>query len=174
MCGLRGDYTNEAYERVSYDNGRTWSPWKNVYEQIIKKWGHGEIMWAKPPAVYNPYHDHYVVLCMQRLFPNGHREDYRLLWSGIKGTLDHTFIEVSKDLENRSSFWSNTKKEPITAVKNIWIVSIPKRTWLTLAVTLKSTQTATFCFIGARVKACCKILGIDPSDILPVLISPTA
>ncbi|MGI6561246.1 MAG: hypothetical protein ACOX3Q_01600 [Clostridia bacterium] len=162
------DYTNEAYERVSYDNGRTWSPWKNVYEQIIKKWGHGEIMWAKPPAVYNPYHDHYVVLCMQRLFPNGHREDYRLLWSGIKGTLDHTFIEVSKDLENRSSFLVKYEEGADYSGKEYLDREYTEKNLAYFGCNLEIDSNGDILFpIGARVKACCKILGIDPSDIFP-------
>ncbi|MGQ9691693.1 MAG: hypothetical protein ACUVQY_10665, partial [Thermoproteota archaeon] len=62
------DYENEMYTRYSENNGKTWTEWKDVYRDAYRARGNMELLWSKPESgVYNPVHDHYVTLNMQRL-----------------------------------------------------------------------------------------------------------
>lgn len=166
-----GDYTNEAYERVSLDNGFTWSPWKDVYSELIKAKEQGEVMWVEKPTTgtYNKIHDHYVSLNMQRLFPNGHHEDYRLLWSGVKGTVDHTYIDVSKDLKTWNAPQLVKYEEGSQYNEENWLdPEYTDKNLAYLGCNLEIDRNGDIIFpIGARVNACCRILKVDPSCVFP-------
>ncbi|MGB9718449.1 MAG: hypothetical protein ACP5PQ_03000 [Thermoproteota archaeon] len=62
------DYENEMYVRYSEDNGGTWTGWVDIYRDAYRVRGGMELLWSRPETgVYNPVHDHYVALNMQRL-----------------------------------------------------------------------------------------------------------
>ncbi len=105
------DYANEIYVRYSEDNGKTWTEWVDVYREAYRARGGMELLWSKPESgVYNPVHDHYVALNMQRLFFKNHHESYRKFWGEAKNTFtDHSFIWVSKDLKEWK--WQQVKYE---------------------------------------------------------------
>lgn len=128
------DYENEMYVRYSEDNGRTWTDWVDVYREAYRVRGGMELLWSKPESgVYNPVHDHYVALNMQRLFLEDHRESYRKYWGeAVKTFTDHSFIRVSKDL--RDWRWQQVKYEEerisaktIGRVKDMLMLTKPMR-----------------------------------------------
>ena len=165
------DYTNEAYTRISHDNRKSWSSWKDTIEAGIQPKDNGEIMWIDPFAdvLYNPVHNHYVSMVMQRLFPRGHEEYYKLLWAGGAGCIDHTFIHVSTDLETWNELELVTYEDGADYDDENWLN--PDYTQNNLAYcgcNMEILENGDILFpIGARVTSCCAILGIEAADIFP-------
>jgi hypothetical protein len=90
-----GDFSNESFERVSNDNGKTWHRWENVQKSMYAKTGTHELNINGPTAEkYNPVYDHAVFLTMQRIFKNGHKSALGKYWNGKREIYDHTFLNI--------------------------------------------------------------------------------
>ncbi len=165
------DYSNESYRRFSDDNGVTWSDWEDVHtgEYIVK--GQDEISVGKPSyGIYNPVHNHYVSINMQRIFDGGHKNAYRLYWQEAKrGFHDHSFLYTSSDSIN----WSEgqlIKYEPgADYVEEKW--NDPEYLWNNdayIGSNLQILENGDILFsIGANIKACCDILHLDVNEVFP-------
>ena len=101
------DWTNEDYERYSDDNGRTWGPWKNVFDKVHETKGEDEVVtWdgANWNQAYNPRYGHFVSVSMRTIFFGGHVKAYERHWGGQLGYVNHCLLEVRPNgSEERSS-----------------------------------------------------------------------
>jgi len=164
------DFDNELYERFSDDNGRTWGAWKDIYKATYAARGTAELLWPSPSAgTWNPVHGHAVALNMQRIFPEGHEEGYRLFWKeGRRGFYDHTFLWVSEDslhwtpqlvrYENGEEFHADDWCEKGYLENN----------GAYAGCNLEVLPNGDVLFaVSARMTSCCRILGVDVRDAFP-------
>ncbi len=164
------DYANEIYVRYSEDNGKTWTEWEDVYREAYRARGDMELLWSKPESgVYNPVHDHYVALNMQRLFLENHHESYRKFWGEAKNTFtDHSFIWVSKDLKEWK--WQQVKYEDgADFSEDDWA----REGYIHFneaysGCNVEVLESGDILFpVGANIIKCCRILGVDVNDVFP-------
>ncbi len=164
------DYENEIYVRYSEDNGKTWTNWTDTYREVYRARGGMELLWSKPEGgVYNPVHDHYVALNMQRLFLEDHRESYRKYWGEAEKTFtDHSFIWVSKDLKEWE--WQQVKYEDGSDFsEDDWACEdYVGFNEAYAGCNLEVLENGDIIFsVSANVIKCCRILGIDFNDVFP-------
>lgn len=165
------DFSNENYKRVSPDNGRTWSDWKDIHKEGYITKGSDEIMTAAGrKQIYNPVHDHFIALSMQRIFDGGHHNAYHLFWQkAIRGFHDHCFLYVSKDSENWSKGQLIKYEDGADYDEENW--NNPDYSWNNdayIGTNIQVLSNGDLLFsVGANIVSCCKLLGINPSDIFP-------
>ena len=98
-----GDFSDGSKRRISEDNGRTWGEWSPVVEtgsagSSVQMYGDHEAMRrTNIKGKWNPVHKHFVGTALERVWKNGHKEAYRLLWSvGDPSALaEHTILGVT-------------------------------------------------------------------------------
>ncbi|HBN82466.1 MAG TPA: hypothetical protein DDZ89_01345 [Clostridiales bacterium] len=165
------DYTNETYHRISQDNGKTWSDWRDIHKTGYITKGSDEIMIGTGgKQVYNPVYDHFVSISMQRIFDGGHENAYRLFWSQAKrGFHDHCFLFVSKDSENWSKGQLIQYEEGADYDEENW--NDPAYLWNNdayIGTNIQVLDNGDLLFsIGANVESCCKLLDKDIKEIFP-------
>ncbi len=165
------DFSDDEYQRVSEDHGKTWGEWRNVYvENGYEQLGEHERNFpANPTEIWNPVHKHYVGLGMERLFKGGHSHGLSLFWKGDpSGLIDHTYISVRPEggerkfqlvrYEEGAEFNHDDPMHPDYSTKNI------------------SYQGSNLVFdnngdillpIGVPMAKCCEIAGADVNEIFP-------
>lgn len=95
------DFIQGASERVSKDNGKTWSEWKEVdTSKIAVKIGENEVNRMYPFTIsgrWNPVHKHFVGTGLERIFVGGHEEAFRKQWKegDHSAICDHGYIGVT-------------------------------------------------------------------------------
>lgn len=129
-----------------------------------------ELLWSRPETgVYNPVHDHYVALNMQRLFLENHRESYRKFWGeGEKTFTDHSFIWVSKDL--RDWKWQQVKYEEGADIsEDDWArEGYVNFNEAYAGCNIEALENGDIMFpVAANVAKCCRILGVNVNDVFP-------
>jgi hypothetical protein len=165
------DFSNELYRRVSPDNGKTWGEWEDIYRSEYVQKGDDEIMTGQPVhGYYNPVHDHFVTLTMQRIFDGGHVQSYKLFWGEAKKSFhDHCFLYVSKDGKNWSKGQLVKYEEGADYDEDRW--NDPDYLWKNdayMGTNLQVLANGDILFaIDASLMSCCRILGIDVMDIFP-------
>lgn len=165
------DYTNETYRRVSHDNGKTWSDWTDIHASGYVVKGSDEIMMGIPSeGIYNPVHDHFVSVNMQRIFDGGHENAYKLFWGEAKrGFHDHCFLYVSEDLETWDKGQLIKYEEGADYDEDYW--NNPDYLWNNdayIGTNLQVLESGDLLFsIGANVESCCKLLQLDVKSIFP-------
>lgn len=164
------DYANELYVRPSDDNGRTWGEWGDRHQTTYRTRGDREMIWSTPETgVYNPVHEHYVAINLQRVFLFDHHESYRRLWgAGEASFCDHSFLWVSANLrewthdlvryEEGEGFDEDDWAHPGYVGTN--------RSYAGCNVAVLDDGDIVFP-IGANVGACCGILGLDVQTVFP-------
>ncbi len=91
------DFNAVTENRISDDNGRTWSKY-TADEMYFKKDGEKEILRVVGETVPNHVTRHIIRLVMERVFLHEHKAVYKKYWStGVMDWRDHTYIEVSRD-----------------------------------------------------------------------------
>ena len=90
------DFFNKAFKRESFDNGKTWGKWQDVYKDAFQLIPGGEqINHPVHMRTYNPKYDHVVSTRMERIFLKDHHDAYDKYWNGIPDTFfDHSFLDV--------------------------------------------------------------------------------
>ena len=90
------DFHNNAFARESFDNGKTWTEWQDVYKDDFTTVPGGERLQSRvPQRTFDPIARRQVSLRLDRLFVNNHHEAYDLLWKGVGGRFfDHSFLDV--------------------------------------------------------------------------------
>ncbi len=164
------DFANEQYVRYSEDNGRNWTDWEDRYRETYRARGDMELISSTPETgIYNPVHDHYVALNMQRLFLENHHESYRKFWGeGADTFTDHSFLWVSRDLSD----WT---RELVQFEEG---AGFDEEDWARegyvhvnesyAGCNIEVLENGDVVFpVGANVRACCRILGIDVMDVFP-------
>lgn len=165
------DFANESYERFSDDNGKTWSDWKDVYGTSFEQKANGdEINWNDGCEFYNPVHEHFVSLGMQRIFMGNHKDAYRAHWDkGENSFIDHVFVSIRKqNSEQKKNFL--VKYEPgIDFQPEDWRNQeyIDKNVAY-FGISMDIQENGDILFpIAASLNSCCRILGIDPDNTFP-------
>ena len=166
------DWTNEDYERYSDDNGRTWGPWKNVFDKVHETKGEDEIVtWdgANWNQAYNPRYGHFVSVSLRTTFFDGHAKAYERHWGGQLGYVNHCLLEVrANGSEERSSqlikyepgadYDPDNWRDPAYIENNIGC----------FGSNVDVLDNGEILFpIDANFIACCRILGVDPNEIFP-------
>lgn len=91
------DFNKRTDERLSSDNGRTWTSYKPVMDYLERD-GEREILKFISAVVPNPANGHIIRSVMKRVFLYNHEKAYEKYWStGVMDWRDHTYIEISHD-----------------------------------------------------------------------------
>ncbi len=167
------DFTDNTFERISHDNGKTWSEWKNVYKESgYEDMGEHDRNFPKnPKEYYNPVHKHYVGFGMERIFQGGHKYALSHLWnnSGKIPLSDHTYIRVRTPdggepfyqlvkYEEGGEFDRNDPLKPDYFDRNNAFKGN----------NLVMDEKGDIIFpIGAPVRKCCEIAGLDVNEVFP-------
>jgi len=165
------DFSDDTYERISEDNGKTWGEWKNVYvENGFEVLGEHERNFpANPPEIWNPVHKHYVGIGMERIFKGGHTNGLGLFWKGDPtGLIDHTYITVRPEggekfhqlvkYEEGAEFNRDDPMHPDYSTRNISFMG---------SNLVFDTNGDILFPIGVPAKKCCEIAGADVNEIFP-------
>jgi len=164
------DYANELYVRFSEDNGRTWGPWQDRHQATYRTQAEKEMIWRTPETgVYNPVHEHYVAISLQRIFLQDHHESYRRFWgAGEAAFSDHSFLWVSDDLEHWSPqlvrYESGEEFQAEDWARPGYVGS--NESYAGCNVEVLKNGDIVFP-VGADVAACCRILGVDVQRVFP-------
>ena len=93
------DFANGKWIHESFDNGRTWGEWKDVYAQSFEKVGEEDeiLKHSFEPNIYDKVSGNRVSCGMLRYFIGGHEEAYRKLWSiAADDYRDHCYLVYRK------------------------------------------------------------------------------
>ena len=96
----RSDIEDNFYERISPDNGRTWSDWQVTRQRKDDKnyQGNHQLAYIEDVPVWNPVHKHYVTFGRQLLWLDGYESATKRFWAGdTLGRPIHTFLTVYDD-----------------------------------------------------------------------------
>ncbi len=91
------DFSDGAKERISEDNGKTWTEWRDIYEESgFQTYGPHERNYPSDLRLFwNPVHKHYVGVGMSRFFRDGHEAAYKKMWGGdCDYVSDHAHVGV--------------------------------------------------------------------------------
>ena len=161
--------------RVCYsdDNGRTWGPWKDVYDKGYERIGangeHERMFHNFDADTYNPVHRNYVSVGMERIFANGHEAAYRQFWGKAEmGFSDHCYLCVRQPGSDVSTpylikFEEGAEYDPADPVNENYFsrnVAYFGKPWI-----LKNGDVVFA--IAPLVATCCRMLGIDVKEIFP-------
>ena len=163
------DWTNEDFERVSDDNGRTWGPWQNVYSRVHETKGDDEIVTRYGEETYNPRYGHFVSMGLRRIFLDGHVKAYERHWGGQIGHVNHCLLTVRKDGSDRRA---------VDLVKYEQGADYDPDNWRDPDY-LQNNRASFGCNVDVldsgeilvpldvSVQACCRILGLDVMEVFP-------
>lgn len=163
------DFFNNAFERESFDNGKTWGEWKNVYKDDFATVPGGEWMQYKvPQRTYDPIAHRQVSLRLERLFINNHKEAEDVFWEGVPGhMIDHSFIDVRD--ENGNMLYNEMLKYEDGPDKG----GLDNADFITKnlsyaqgVITLASNGDLLFP-LGISMDKGCEMLGLDVNEIFP-------
>ncbi len=172
-CNFRSssDFSDDIKERVSHDNGKTWSEWRGIYEEsgFEKHPPHERLFPSDMNMIWNPVHKHYVGIGISRIFINGHEYAYSKLWNSTERTLsDHSHIGVREEGgETRFSlikYEEGDDFDPADPLKESHFSrnnSMPGQN-----IVIDENGDILFP-IGVSVVKCCQILGIDRNEVFP-------
>ena len=164
------DYANELYVRYSEDNGKTWGEWADKYAETYHRKGDLEMIWHRPEVgIHNPVHNHFVAISLQRVFLGDHHDCYKRFWGNGEATwTDHTFLHVSNDLKTwNDNLVTYEAGEPYNEA--VWAAdgyTLVNEAYAGSNIDILLDGDIQFP-IGANVRACCRILGIDVNEVFP-------
>ncbi len=162
------DFSDGKKQRISEDNGRTWSDWKDVYESSgFETHGqHERLFPARIQGIWNPVHKHYVGVASSRIFDGGHIDAYKRFWSGdYTATSDHAYLGLRTEdgpqmhqlvkYEDGADFDSS---DPLSQDHFFTNICLP-------GVGLVIEDNGDILFpIGVPVAKCCEIAGVDVKE----------
>ena len=166
------DWSNADFERVSDDNGRTWGPWQDVRTKVYEAKGEDEILisdGANTNQAYNPRYGHFVSVSMRTVYLDGHEKAMARHWGGELGTVHHCLLEVRKDgSEERSSelvkYEEGADYDPDNGRDPAYLEN--NRAGYGSNIDVLDNGEILFP-VDADVGSCCRILGLDVSEIFP-------
>ena len=164
------DFCSGAERRESYDNGKTWSDYRDVYrEQLSSAGDKDEIGYYDfEPNIPDPVSGNSVTCGLMRYFINGHIEAYRREWGeGENDARDHSYLvyrrpdgTVSKQLLRYEEGADYDPSDPRRAdyldhnISYFGKINFASDGDLLIPV-------------GAGVISCCRILGLDVNEVFP-------
>ncbi len=165
------DFADDIKERVSPDNGRTWSEWRDVYEEsgYEKHPPHERLFPNDMDTIWNPVHKHYVGIGISRIFLNGHKYAYSRIYNSVEPTLsDHSIIGVRE--EGGPLRFSLVKYEegddfdPADPLKESHYFRNNSMPGQNIVI---NDAGDIFFPIGAPVGKCCEMAGLDVKEVFP-------
>ena len=164
------DFVNGAERRESFDNGKTWGPYRDVYQEQMEKTGEKDEIgyYGFEPNIPDPASGCLVTCGLLRYFLNGHVEAYRRLWGEAENDArDHSYLvyrmpdgTVKRQLlqyEDGADYDPGNPRDPDYLDHNIAYfgrISFASNGDLLIPV-------------GADITSCCRILGIDVGEFFP-------
>ena len=97
------DFADARRQRISQDNGKTWSEWESSYDAKSEKSQQGEhIMdpsFGYGGTIWNPVHKHYVTIRNQYIWIDGVKHTQDMIWKhgDSRYLSSHAYISVSAD-----------------------------------------------------------------------------
>jgi len=91
------DFSSGTRQRISQDNGKTWSEWETLPETsgLLRHGPHEHLFPSHIVGTWNPVHQHYVGTGVDRIFPDGHEAAYKRFWGGDPlGFADHAYLGI--------------------------------------------------------------------------------
>jgi len=168
------DFSDDSFERISEDNGKTWGEWKNVYKESgYEQHGiHDRNFPKNPGEKWNPVHKHWVGSGMERIFREGHEKALSMTWKLKSDEMpylsDHCYIRVREEgkepfyqlmrYEEGAEFDPNDPVNPDYFLKN---TAFPGCNWLI------NDKGDLLIPVGVRVDKCCAMAGKDVNEIFP-------
>ena len=156
--------------RFSADNGRTWGEWEDRHPATFRERDGCEMIWSTPATgEHNPAHGHYVAIGLQRVFLYDHHESYRRFWgAGEASFSDHSFQWVSADLQewipSLVRYEDGEEFDEKDWVRTGYVGANESYAGCNVAV----LDDGDIIFpVGANVRACCRILGLDVQSVFP-------
>ncbi len=165
------DFSSGTIERVSEDNGKTWSEWRDVHvETGFETIGEHERNYPNNPHLFwNPVHKHFVGVGMDRFFREGHTEAYKKQWAGDYNYVsDHAYVSVrtedGKRLDQLVMYEDGTLFDPADPLN-------PEHFHKNRAFPadhLEIDDNGDILFpMGIPVAKCCEIAGVDVNEHFP-------
>ncbi|MBQ9543726.1 MAG: hypothetical protein IJV00_01210 [Clostridia bacterium] len=170
----KSDYQDGKTERISFDNGRTWSAWEKVFDASGEKMKQGEHelnpSFGYGGTVWDPAHSHFVTLTNQYVWIGGYKNVAKKLWKEGDGRYlaSHAYITVSGEngeiykemirYQDGDEFDPGDWAKPSYAFRNYALAFDP--------VIDPESGDLLFAF-EAHMRTCCEMLGRDILDYYP-------
>ena len=164
------DFVNGSERRESFDNGKTWSEYRDVYKDQLTAVGDKDEIgyYDFEPNIPDPSSGNSVTCGLMRYFINGHIEAYRREWGeGENDARDHSYLiyrrpdgTVSKQLLKYEDGADYDPDDPRSAdyldnnISYFGKIGFASNGDLLIPV-------------GAAVRSCCRILGLDVNEVFP-------
>lgn len=100
MMESQSDFWDSTQERISEDNGKTWSDWTVVSHKDDQERSQGvhQLFYLEGPKIWNPIHGHYVSFQSQEIWVGGYQAATGKFWAGDNRDMPlHAFITVSTE-----------------------------------------------------------------------------
>lgn len=164
------DWSHADHERYSDDNGRTWGGWQDVCQRSNETRGDDEINTYDGVEVFNPRYGHFVSVGMRRIFFGGHQQAYAAYWArGEAQFIDHSLVMVRADGSDARSVELIKYEDGADEDPKDWrnpAYMDHNRAYFGGAADVLDNGEILFT-IGADVRACCRLLGLDVRDVFP-------
>lgn len=164
------DFVNGSERRESFDNGRTWSEYRNVYKEHLTAAGDNDEIeyYDFEPNIPDPASGNLVTCGLMRYFIGGHIEAYRRMWGeAVNAYRDHSYLvyrlpdgEVRRLLIKYEDGADYDPQDPRSADYLDHNISYFGKVSFALNGDLLIP-------VGADVRSCCRILGLDVNEVFP-------
>ena len=169
------DFSNGLFERISPDNGRTWSDWTEVSGGAAVIYGAHERMapesdMSEVHPIWNPVHGHSVGIAMDRVFKNGHEAAYAAFWGrkGEGGFSDHTYLVIQKPNGSKTfqlvKYEEGAEFDPEEPVAPEYFCKNIGYRGMNVVVEKNGDIILLVC---PSVQKCCELEGMDPTSVFP-------
>lgn len=164
------DFFNGKQIRESDDNGRTWSEYREVYEEDFTKVGEKDeiLKFGFDPYFYDTKSGNLVTCGLFRYFIGGHEEAYRKYWREASDeTRDHCYLVYRRPdgtlKQQLIQYDGGVDYDPENPLNPEFM---DKNLCYNSNIHIASNGDLLFA-IGADVRACCRILGLSLEEVFP-------
>ena len=164
------DFVNGSKIRESFDNGRTWGEPRDIYGSYFEKVGETDelIRVGFDPKCPDPVSGNMVTCGLLRYFIGGHIAAYKREWGEVgDDARDHSYLVYRRpdgtlhqqmiQYEEGQDYDPNDPRNPAYLDHNLSYFG---------PINYASNGDLLFA-VGANVRACCRILGLDIQDVFP-------
>lgn len=167
----KSDFTDTVVQRISRDNGRTWSDFEAVESKTDESRNQGihQLTNISGPSVYNSVHGHTVSFGGNRIWKDGSDAAAKKYWSGDSRFMPiHSFITVEDGdgvkytelvkYQSGNDFDPSNWLDPEFFFRNVCLVH----------GSIEVTNDGDILFTAeVPMRACCEMLGRDINDYFP-------